>query len=364
MDTTPTAPVQEAPDAELVQFLGGEVESEAPPSEPKAPAQPAAQPEATDGAQPRDTQGRFTKADAPAAAPETQGPSAPETPEAAPPEPAPSKPFSYRAYGADHSPFAGAVERNDGVLFPPDAIPQLRQVLAEGHNAESRRRQAERERETKLLSARGSRAELVQQAELTLQRLAELRKNPDALQQWFQDLDRNWAVLEAEVERDALKAQLESRQQQAAQQAIQQQVDALRPYMRQTLEKNVAQMIQDEPELKGLDAGKMSGRLWDAFFHRVFKEAEQDGDGYRKGEILIDYDAIRSELQYEASLRRPVPQAQAQAPAPVAQAKPPVAPPPVVPTKGQGGRTAPKVPKFDRTEDVDKWFDEGGYNEL
>lgn len=359
MDGSPTAPA-EAPDAALVEYLGGEVESEAPATEQQAPAEQAEQPQVQDAAQPRDQSGRFTKAEADAAVPETPA----ETPEAAPPEPAPSKPFSYRAYGAEHTPFANAVETAEGgVQFPPEAVPQLRQILAEGHNAESRRRQAEREREGKLTSARQSNATLVQQAELTLARLAELRRNPEALQNWFQDLDRNWAVLEAEVRADTLEKQLTARQQEIEQRAMEQQAETLRPYMRQTLEQHVGQMIAAEPELNGLDGKAMSERLWNAFFHRVFIEADQDTPQYKKGEILIDYDAIRAELQYEAKRSRPATPAVSKATPSIAN-KPPVAAPPVVPTKSAGARPAPKVPKFKSTQEADEWFEGGGYNDI
>ena len=184
----PGAAPSEAPDAALVEFLGGEVESPAPAAvvEPSAPAVPAPSEPA---AQPRDDQGRFTTPETPAGASEP----AVEVPPVAPPAETPteSKPFSYRAYGAEHAPFAGAIEVPDGVFVPTPAVPQLRQILAEGHQAESRRRQAEHEREGKLTSARTANATLVERADLTLRRLAELRKDPETLQAWFQDLDRN-----------------------------------------------------------------------------------------------------------------------------------------------------------------------------
>lgn len=359
MDTTPIAP--EAPDAELVEFLGGEV-PKAPPTEPTAPAEPAAQPEAKDGAQPRDATGKFTTTETPAAPVEA----ADAEPAEAPPEPVPSTPFSYRAYGADHSPFTGAMVTPEGkVEFPPDAVPRLKQVLAEGHNAESRRRQTERETQTKLVSARGANAQLVRRADMTLARLAELRRNPDALQQWFNDLDRNWDVLEAQVERDALQKELETQRTAAQEQLIRQQREALEPQLRSTLERTVGEMVGAEAELTGLNALEAAERLWSAFRGRVFQEAQQDdpGGAYRKGEILMDYDAIRAELQYEAKLRGSAKAAPPPKPAPIVP-KVPVAPPPVVATKGAGARPAPKVPTFKSTAEADKWLEEGGYNDL
>lgn len=357
--TIPASPAPEAPDAELVEFLGGEVESKAPPSEPTAPAH-AEQPAVTEGVQQRDSQGRFTTAEADAA-PDASAGEAPPPPS----EPAPPKPFSYRAYGAEHTPFVGATEAVDGALqFPPDAALRLRQALAEGHSAESRRRTAFSEREQKVTSARGANAQLVEQANLTLQRLAELRKTPGALEQFFQDTDRNWQILEAEVRADTLQKQLETRQQDHDARALEQQAETLRPYLRQTLEQKVGQMIANEAELKGLNPADMSERLWSAFFDRVFLEADQDDPNgrYRRGEILVDYEAMRAELQYEAK-RQPK-----ATPAPVAakpaEQKTPVVPPPVVATKGQGARPAPKVPKFKTTEEADAWFDAGGYADL
>lgn len=350
------------PDAELVEYLGGESEADASPGELKAPAQ-AAQPTTPDGAQHRDAQGRFTKTETPAASEEPPAPQ--ETPEA-PAEPV-AKPFSYRAYGADHSPFDGATEAPDGALaFPPEAAQRLRQALAEGHNAESRRRTTDREHVGKLTSARGANAALVEQANVTLARLAELRRNPEALQQFFADLDRNWAILEAQAERDALKTQLERRQQAADEQAIAQRAEALRPHMRSTLEQRVGEMIRAESGLAHLDPAKMSERLWNSFFDRCFVEAEHDDPNgqYRAGEILIDYDAIRNELQYEASLRRTAPPP---APKPAEQKapdKPKVTAPPVVTAKGAGATAAPKVPKFKTTKEADDWFESGGYHDL
>ena len=356
-------PTTEAPDAELVEFLGGE--SQAQPTETKAPAQ-AAQPETPEGSQPRDATGRFAKADAPAATDEPAAEA--ETPDVAPPEPAPAKPFSYRAYGAEHNPFTGAVENPDGSLtFPGDAAKQLRQALAEGHNAESRRRTTEREHTGKIVSARNANALLVQRASETLGRLAELRKSPEALQQFFADLDRNWAILEAEVRAETLEQQLSRQQQEAEERAIEAQVEALRPHMRSTLEQRVGEMIHSDAAFGHLDPKTMSERLWNSFFDRVFVEAEEDGPGYRKGEILIDYDAMRAELAYEAGLRRtvtppapPVKQPEAKAP----EKKAPVTPPPVVTAKGAGAKPAPKVPKFSSTKEADDWLESGGYNDL
>jgi exonuclease VII large subunit len=251
------------------------------------------------------------------------------------------------------------------VQFPPDAVAHLRQVLAEGHNAESRRRQAERAQESKLTSARATNAAIVRKSEIALQRLADLRRDPEAFQAWFQDLDRNWAIYEAEIERDTLRAELESQRAALAEQQLTQQAEALRPQMRQTLEQQVGRMIAGEADLQGLDALQAVERLWGTFFDRVFVEAAQDDPHgrYRRGEILIDYDAIRAELQYEAKVRGAgkTPPPPVAAPVPP---KPPVTPPPVVSSKGAGGRPTPKVPKFKTTEDADRWFDEGGYNEL
>ena len=358
VETTPTAP--EAPDAELVEFLGGGISTASSPA-PKAPA-PAAQPPASDDAQPRDATGKFTTTETPAAPSEA----APAEPTEAPPEPVPAKPFSYRAYGAEHSPFTGALEAPDGKIeFPPEAAQRLRQALAEGHNAESRRRTAERDHGAKLVSARSANVMLTRRAETTLQRLAELRRNPDALQGWFQDLDRNWQILEAEVERDTLAAELQAQREAAQEQQMQQQVEALRPQMRATLEREVGQMIQAEADLSGLNPTEAAERLWGAFFDRVFQEAQQDDPNgqYRKGEILIDYDAIRAELQYEAKLRGKAAPAAPKAEPPKAPAKP-VAPPPVVASKGAGARPAPKVPQFKTTKDADEWFESGGYHDL
>lgn len=353
--STIDTPTTEAPDAELVEFLGGE--SQAQPAETTAPA--AGQPDAPDGSQPRDSTGRFT-ADAPAATPES-----PETPEVAPPEPTPAKPFSYRAYGAEHNPFTGAAENPDGSLvFPGEAAKQLRQALAEGHNAESRRRTSERDHGSKLGSARQANAVLVQRANETLTRLAELRKNPEALQNFFGDLDRNWAILEAEVRAESLEKQLSTQQQAAEERAIEAQVEALRPHMRTTLEQRVGEMIQGDASFSHLDPKGMSERLWNSFFDRVFVEATEDGPGYRKGEILIDYDAMRAELVYEAGLRRTVtPPAPPVVKAPEVK-KAPVTPPPVVTAKGAGAKPAPKVPKFKTTKEADDWLESGGYHDL
>lgn len=352
-------PTTEAPDAELVEFLGGE--STAQPTETTAPA--VGQPDAPDGSQPRDSTGRFT-ADAPAA---TETPEGTEPP-VAPPEPTPAKPFSYRAYGAEHNPFTGAAENPDGSLvFPGEAAKQLRQALAEGHNAESRRRTSERDHGTKLVSARTANAVLVQRANETLGRLAELRKHPEALQNFFGDLDRNWAILEAEVRAESLEQQLSTQQRAAEERAVEAQVEALRPHMRTTLEQRVGEMIQGDASLSHLDPKGMSERLWNSFFDRVFVEAEEDGPGYRKGEILIDYDAMRAELGYEAGLRRtvtpPAPPVTPVAKAPEVK-KAPVTPPPVVTAKGAGAKPAPKVPKFKTTKEADDWLESGGYHDL
>ena len=360
MDTNPAVgsptPSSTEPDPSLVSYLSGDEDSPAPVSSPAAPPVEAQPP--TPAEQPRDEQGRFiTPAETPAAA-ETPAPPAAEapapSPPVAPPESAPAKPFSYRAYGAEHRPFGDAVERPDGVLIPTPSVSKLRQVLAEGHNAESRRRQHEAEAMAKVTSARAARAEIVQRAELTLAKLAELRRDPEAFQTWFEDLDRNWSLLEAQVDRDRLAGELRAQQTVAQEAAQERQAAELEPRLRDVLERSVQDMVAQDAELRGLDVPAMSERLWGAF---------------RRGEILIDYDVIRAELAYEAGLRRSAPPVPAAAPA-VPSAVPRVAgeekapAPPIVPTKGAGARSGLKVPVFKSTQEADDWYERGGYHDL
>jgi len=366
-DNESTATETEAPDKELIEYLGGSVE-EAP--TPPAPSDATAPPPATEPeAQPRDATGRFASKDAPAAPPSEVAPApfvAPATDAA--PTPAPEKPFSYRAYNADY-PIAGAVERADGVFFPGETAATLRQILAQGHGAQSRLDRQRAEYEAKIAQATQAVDGRVAKADAVLTRLARLRQD-GKLQEWFEDTDRNWAILEAQAEADALKAQLAARDQEAQQRSAADEetqeaaaAEELRPQLRSHLDEAVRQMVTQE-EFKGLDPVAMTGRLWESFFDRIFREAEQDYPQYgiRQGEIVIDYDAIARELKYEAGLRKPV--TPAVTPAAVPE-KPKAVPPPVASAKGAGGSKAPKkVPEFKNTKEVDAWFESGGYAEL
>lgn len=372
MDTTPASTEQDAAGQdELVAFLNSGDEApeatQAPDPAPAQAEQPTSESQDT-GSRPRDEQGRFLKADVAAAAESGEPPTA----DAAQPTPAvPDKPFVYRAYGADHGPFTGAVERADGVFFPSDAVQRLRQTLAEGHNAESRRREMLRDAEQQQAAARTERQAEVDRANQVLNRLAELRKDPNALQGWFEDLDRNWAVLMAEADRDAMKAELVRQQAGIQEQQEAAEAERLTPIYEGLLDRTVREMITRDPELKHLDPAQAKQRLWTTFFDRIFYEADRDQPeaNIRRGETVIDYDAIAAELRYEAALRKPV---SLPAPAPVAQAaavqadvasaastKPTA--PPVVSTKGSGAKArSGRMPEFKSTEDVDDWFIKGG----
>ncbi len=370
-ESPPTDQVEETDaDKELVEYLGGEVEDAAPDVSAPAPADGA--PDAEAAGPLRDAQGRFVTPDAEVApAPAAVAPPAAAPPGDVPPgvAPAPDKPFLYRAYNAEH-PITGAVERADGVFFPSDAANALRQLLATGHGAQSRIDRQRADYEAQLSQAGRVGQEKVSRADAMLTRLATLRRD-GKLAEFFDDLDRNWSTLEAQAEADSLKAQLASQQTEQAEAAEAAQAAQLEPVMREHLGATVSQFLAT-PEFAGLDRDAMVNRLWGSFFDRIFREAERDYPEYgiRKGDAVIDYDAVANELRYEAQLRRSV----APAAAPAAAATPPPAapatqakqtPPPVASAKGAASTKAkPKVPTFKTTKEVDAWFSSGGYAEL
>src|SRR5439155_6086336 len=96
----------------------------------------------------------------------------------------------------------------------------------------------------------------------------------------------------------------------------------------------------------------------------LFVEAPYDDPaaGFRKGEQVIDHGVVHSAIEL-ATINRPQMQKIAQAQAANARAAPSNKIPPTVGAKGRAP-TASGMPKFKNAAEADRWFSEGGYNDL
>lgn len=347
------------------------------PASPAAP--PAPSPEATpDSASEvaRDDKGRFAKrpetpapaaatSDAPAS--DTPAPSAEPSPS---PESAPSPEgeavdfsgyptFEYTAHGQPYS-IPGSAVGEDGVFIPTPQVPYITRLLAEAHQnrdfgRELGRAVADAKREGETLKAEYT---------AKLRRLKEIATDPDRLQSFAENLERDWPLLEAEA-----RLELEQRRRQeleTQQQELERERAArdLQPKLDAALDR-IAEQFMAQPGFQGLYKAEDRKELVDRL--RVFRDQifEEDPE---TGEVFVNLDVAHRELGYDASWRRKATAAQAQRQK-IAQQNAATKPAPsqVPPTVGakQGAAPSAKPTKQYRSAteaDDDIWGK--GFNEL
>ena len=333
--------------------------------------------EGDDAPQPRNEDGTFaekqkdtgapTEGAAPGeAAPEPATPPAP-TPDAVTPEqPVPEEfpEWSYRAYGQDYA-LPGSKHGEDGVFIGNEGLPALTQMLSRA-NAASRR---ETELNTRLQQAESSNSAELAQAQKIVDEFTELselykREGADGIVGWFEDLDRNWALIQARAENERLKASLDGTQGQLTERQQQEEVDALVPRLEGALRDAVAEVAGHE-KYQGLDINRLFARLAQQM-DRIFTIAPEDdpATGVQKGQVVFDSGPVYDEFEYAMSLKPPaqdttkVTAMAAANKAATAEAKVPAVAP-------AGGGEAPsterEIPKFKTKEETDRWLESGDW---
>jgi hypothetical protein len=336
---------------------------------PPAAAEPAAPAEG----QPRDEKGRFT-GPAPEAEPEAPSSApapAPETPgEPAPPETAQAveesyPEFTYRADGQEHA-IPGSAVGEDGIFIPQQQVPELHQLLAAGRAAFGSVRQRLNDAAQREKAALDRAAAAEAQAQTILGHFETLIERGQ-IADWLQGVQLNWPVLKAEARAKAVELARQADADRLKQYEERDRVAQMRPLMEQTLEQSVAHFAQQA----GLDqptAQAVYQRLRDPRYEsQLFVKAPYDDpvSGIRQGELVIDHSVVEGAVQLASMGRTPMSQQQKIAQAQAANAKQAVAAK-VPPTVGKSaGAPAPKgIPQFKSQAEVDRWFEQGGYNDL
>ena len=345
----------------------------APSPEPATPAPETA--ETPTPGKSRNERGQFAKAEPTEALPQEATPEPSETPpaEAVPETPpdavveATHPEFTYRSAGREFN-IPGSAVGEDGAFIPTPALPAITRLLAEGQHA----REASRDYAAKLSEARAEGQKELLYARSLLASLNQLRQQgPDAIANWFDELDRNWPLMEAnaklslmEKEREAEKAQLSEAQRDR-------EAEALVPQLGRVLTDALAEYAQ-RPDYKGVDTKRLYARLSGRLFDQVFEEAtEQDvaqGVAQRVGQVVVNWGVIEDEVKDEADILRRARDsanlAKEVVKANAAKVAEPNAPPTVGAKKGASAASGKAAPKFKTTAEADEWFDRGGFNDF
>ena len=322
---------------EAVGALAPGVDTPASPAAPPAPA-PATPAEA---GPPRDDKGRFTAptpaaaaSPAPEAAPATPPETPPETPAEAPAEPESFPPFEYTANGRPFT-IEGSQVGEDGVFIPTAQVPYLTRTLAEAHQNRDFGRELGRVKADATREGQALKDEFFGK----LRQLKAIATDPEKLGAWGEDVERNWALLEAQAKLDLREKELTQLQQREQEQARETARREVIPKCQQVLRDQVARFVA-EPAVAGLfaaaDQQALVSRLG-TFFDRIF---EEDANG----EVMVDVDLIRRELAHEAEWRRRLQGAAAQRQQIAAQNAATASPSPAPPTVGARTTTATSTP--------------------
>ena len=413
MAEVPEAPAgvvdQETADQYLDDLIGGD---EPPESGDEAPGDEPAQPTTDDGSA-RDAQGRFVStddADKDPAAPayddegaepvdEDDSPPTAETDDdpqqdAGAVDDAESGMLSdeewealpslqYRADGQNWE-IPGSKVEPDGVFIPSDQIANVTQLLSEGqaHRGSFRETLAGRDGQIESLTAQleGEKAAL---QEIT-DKIEELVTKPGALEAWVEDQRKNWDTLKLNAE---LAKERRAREHADTQRTrLEQQAEETRmlPIMRNRL----AEAVQHWGTQAGFDT-KALEQLYARLNtrERLFNEFFPKGED---GQYQENLEPVRQEILFLQRISGTQPAAE---PRPVREEpkkpqgkKPPkqdTTPPKTPKSRGSRRRRRapttvsssaakpaapakpkPEIPKFETTEEADRWFEQGGYNDL
>jgi len=266
--------------------------------------------------------------------------------------------FTYRAAGREFN-IPGSAVGEDGAYIPTAALPAITRLLAEGQHA----KEGSREFARQLQTARSQGQQELQYARSLLASLNSLRQEgPDAIADWFADLDRNWPLMEANAKLSLLEQQRETERTQHSQVEQDRQAEALVPRLQGVLETTLAEYAT-RPEMAGVDTKRLYERLSGRLFDQVFEEATDDdvaqGIASHVGQVIVNYGVIEDEMKYEADILRraresavktqKVTQQNANR---TANANPP---PTVGAKKGASQASGKQIPKFANAREADEW---------
>lgn len=266
--------------------------------------------------------------------------------------------FDFRVAGESLS-FPGSIRGADGAFFPNAILPELAHTLSQGvyHDRHWQRELAERERvageKVAAAEAKGAMGEAVLAA---FTRLRE--QGPEAMAKWLDDLDRQWPLLLEKANNQILQQQLESAKSGQTEFQEERAALALAPQLEETLWGQVTAICAD-PRAAGLDPEWFYSRLVSGFLDQIFVEAPQDDPqrGVTKGQVLVNYDVILREAEYEVSLRKQAADA-AKRNASVLGKGASVTPPTIAASRGAAPGTERKAPpKFKSQQEYFDWLE-------
>lgn len=269
--------------------------------------------EPTEGVEPGDDSTEATPrsgAEPPAEDPDAEDLEEEEGLEPAPAAPAPpaawqppegGQPFRFRA---DHREVEvpGGLQWDHGIYVPTDAWDGVvqrhladRDALQQyyGGQIENLQRQ--------VIELNPEHHPIVLEAQATLGALRELfDRGPQAMAEWFDQFAVNRPLFEAENRAKALQQQLELRQQQLTQAEFQASAQRVYEELPGYLEQNIAALISQVPELKGLKGSekKLVEQFW-PYVRAIFNDADPN----YPGQIVPRREVLEPMLRQEAERR-------------------------------------------------------------
>lgn len=329
---------------------------------------PVSPPEPSSGPA-RDPQGRF--ASPPPA--ETPAPEAGQPPSEPAVEPVDAAPFTYNADNQEIT-IDGSAVGEDGLFIPTAKVPEITQLLAEGHAwrgsaqryfQEANTRQQATERRAVEAETRAAAAETQAKAVLAhFEQLIDASRGvpPEQMLEtpmgrWLMDVASNWGVLKAESKAQALELQLQARQKQVEETGRAEKDAQLRPQMDSALGNWISHYGQkaglEKEILERLYADLKAPQYEKVLFVRA--DYDDPANGVRKGDLAIDHSIIEREIRRIADFVKPkAPMVKTASARPTVATVRPKVPPTISATKGPAPKKAVAKPK--NKEEADEWL--------
>jgi hypothetical protein len=228
--------------------------------------------------------------------PETEAP--PDIVAWSPPEG--GQPFAYKADGREF-PVEGGLRYDHGIYLPTTAWEQVQRNLGDWEARQHRYSQLQRQYEERDPEKHPD----VVRARVTTQNfLALLQQGPEKVAEWLDNFQTNAPLLQAQIEAQTYKAQLESRQSQWTEQQSESRAREIAAELPGYLKQNIDYLLTNTPELKDL-AGQSDALLQKLWEYRdyLFVEAVE-GDlpehGLKQGQIGVHRARLTKLLQDRA----------------------------------------------------------------
>ena len=263
-------------------------------------------------------------------------------------------PFTYRADGQSYT-IEGSKLGEHGMFIPAESVEEVQRLLAEGraHSGSFRQRMAESDTREATANIRAEAAEA--QTKALMDKIESLVNTEGALEDFVMDQRNNWQVLKANAAAESIRVQGAADRARLEQYEKERQEAQQEPIMNGMLEDTILR----EGKAAGLSHERMVEiyqRYTDPRYRAIaFHPSTVDDiqNGISKGQMVIDYNAIREEVNRFRGLDV--------AKAPVREAK---KPPPTVSAKKTPApaRVGGAKPKYATTEEADEAFERGDYN--